>query len=70
MYRVKREGFAGTWTIYFQDNVNDSPKWTTSRSKAAVFATEDEAMLHANQSGLYTIILEKVDDDNSSKRKA
>jgi len=60
MYIAKREGFAGTWD-YFQDNVNDSPKWTKDRSKARRFDSEDLAMKHANQSGLYTILLEVVD---------
>ena len=66
MYIAKREGFAGTWD-YFQNNVNDSPKWTKDKSKAAVFASQDQAMKHANQSGLYTIILEAVDDNSASK---
>ena len=38
MYIAKREGFAGTWD-YFQDNVNDSPKWTKDKSKAYNFST-------------------------------
>jgi hypothetical protein len=66
MYIAKREGFAGTWD-YFQNNVNDSPKWTKDKSKAAVFVSQDQAMKHANQSGLYTIILEAVDDNSASK---
>jgi hypothetical protein len=69
MYRAKREGFAGTWD-YFQDNVNDSPKWTKDKSKARLFATEDLAMKHANQSGLYTIILEVVNDNSTSEGQA
>jgi len=69
MYIAKREGFAGTWD-YFQNNVNDSPKWTKDKSKAAVFASQDQAMKHANQSGLYTIILEAVDDNSTSEGKA
>jgi len=60
MYIAKREGFAGTWD-YFQDNINDSPKWTKDRSKARRFVSEELAMKHANQSGLYTILLEVVD---------
>lgn len=69
MYIAKREGFAGTWD-YFQNNINDSPKWTKDKSKAAVFASQDQAMKHANQSGLYTIILEVVNDDSTSEGQA
>jgi hypothetical protein len=59
MYIAKREGFAGTWD-YFQDNVNDSPKWTKDKAKARRFEKEDTALAHSNVSGLYTIILEEV----------
>ena len=61
MYIAKREGFAGTWD-YFQDNVNDSPKWTRDKSHARVFENEELAMKHANKSGLYTIVLEEVSE--------
>jgi len=69
MYIAKREGFAGTWD-YFETNIKDSPKWTKDKSKAAVFSNEDEAMLHANVSGLYTIILEAVDGTSTSEGEA
>jgi len=69
MYIAKREGYGGTWD-YFQDNVNDSPKWTKDKSKARKFANEDLAMKHANQSGLYTIILEAVDGTSTSEGEA
>ena len=46
MYIAKREGFAGTWD-YFQDNINDSPKWTKERSKARRFVTESDALKHS-----------------------
>jgi hypothetical protein len=69
MYIAKREGFTGTWD-YFETNVNDSPKWTKDKSKAAVFSNQDEAMAHANVSGLYTIILEVVNDNSTSEGQA
>ena len=59
MYIAKREGFAGSWD-YFQDNINDSPKWTREKAKARRFATESEALKQSNLSGLYTILLEEV----------
>jgi len=59
MYIAKREGFAGTWD-YFQDNINDSPKWTRDKEQAAKFKTKKEALSHANKSGLYSIELEEV----------
>ncbi len=69
MYIAKREGFAGTWD-YFETNINDSPKWTKDKSKAAVFVNKDEALAHANVSSLYTIVLEAVDDTSTSKGEA
>jgi hypothetical protein len=59
MYIAKKEGFAGAWD-YFQDNVNDSPKWTKEREKAFRFEDKDTALSKANLSGLYKIILEEV----------
>jgi hypothetical protein len=35
-----------------------------------MFATQDQAMKHSNQSGLYTIILEVVNDDSTSEGQA
>jgi hypothetical protein len=61
MYIAKKEGFAGTWD-YFQDNVNDSPKWTKEKSKARRFLIKDEALEYSNVSGLYSIIIEEVID--------
>jgi hypothetical protein len=61
MYIAKREGFAGTWD-YFQDNINDSPKWTRDKEKAKRFVTESEALSSSNVSGLYTILLEVVEE--------
>ena len=69
MYIAKREGFGGTWD-YFETNINDSPKWTKDKSKAAVFVNKDEALSHANVSGLYTIILEAVDGTSTSEGEA
>lgn len=59
MYIAKREGFAGTWD-YFQDNINDSPKWTKDKEKAKKFSEKEEALTQSNLSGLYTILLEEV----------
>jgi hypothetical protein len=61
MYIAKREGLLGGWD-YFQDNINDSPKWTREKSKAAVFETKEEALAHSNVSGIYEIHLEELDD--------
>lgn len=60
MYIAKREGFAGTWD-YFQDNENDSPKWTRDISKAYRFASEKEALCRSDLTGLYTIVTEEVE---------
>ena len=48
--------------IYFQDNVNDSPKWTGVKSKAKQFDTKEEALNGCDKSGIYTgtIILVEI----------
>lgn len=65
MYIAKKEGFGGSWQ-YFQDNDNDSPKWTTDKSEARLFANKHEAMKRSNKSGLYSIILESVDGTSAN----
>jgi hypothetical protein len=59
MFIAKREGYGGSWD-YFQDNIDDSPKWTRDKSKAGVFQTMEDAMKHSNPTGLYEIILEEI----------
>jgi len=59
MYIAKREGVMGTWD-YFQDNLNDSPKWTKDKSKAGTFNTKEDALAHSNPTGLYDIIIETI----------
>ena len=59
MWIAKRQGFAGSWD-YFQDNINDSPKWTKDKSKAAKFEDKDAALSQSNLSGMYEIVLEEV----------
>ena len=59
MFIAKKEGIIDTWD-YFQDNVNDSPKWTKEKDKAAKFDTVEQALEHSNKSGLYNVIIEKV----------
>ncbi|AFK66347.1 hypothetical protein SWPG_00098 [Synechococcus phage S-CBM2] len=59
MYIAKKEGIAGSWD-YFQDNYQDSPKWTRDKSKAGRFLNPETALKQSNLSGLYDIILEEV----------
>lgn len=59
MYIAKKEGYAGSWD-YFQDNIDDSPKWTKEKNRAGKFSTKEEAESHANPTGLYEIIFEEV----------
>lgn len=59
MWIAKRQGFCDAWD-YFQNNLNDSPKWTTLKSKAGRFATKEEALSSSNPTGLYEIVLEEV----------
>jgi len=42
MYIAARETFEGY--IYFQDNLNDSPKWTGDKKKAMRFESAEDAM--------------------------
>jgi hypothetical protein len=60
MYIAKKEGFAGSWD-YFQDNVNDSPKWTKEKTKAKRFGTKEQAQTQSDITKLYKIIVEEVD---------
>jgi len=50
-YVAAREGFGGY--IYFQDNENDSPKWTSDISKAMRFDTEEDAVTKSDRTGVY-----------------
>jgi hypothetical protein len=59
MYIAKKEGIIDGWD-YFQDNVNDSPKWTKEKDRAAKFDTKEQALEHANKTGLYSITLEEI----------
>jgi hypothetical protein len=55
MFVASREGFGGEH-LYFQNNENDSPKWTTSISEAMRFATKKDAVRNSDKTGLYKII--------------
>ena len=52
-------GYNSEWD-YFQDNYNDSPKWTRDKSKAFLFSNPQDAMIQSNLTGLYDIVLEEV----------
>jgi hypothetical protein len=60
-YVAAREGF-GEY-IYFQDNENDSPKWTGEISKAMRFNTPEDAVTKSDRTGVYvgSIISIKVE---------
>jgi len=51
-YVAAREGF-GEY-IYFQDNENDSPKWTGDISMAMRFDTEEDAVTKSDRTGVYS----------------
>ena len=63
MWIAKRQGFGGDWD-YFQDNYDDSPKWTKDKNRAFKFGDKQTAFTQSNLTGLYEIVLEKVDFDN------
>ena len=50
-YVAVREVFGGY--LYFQDNENDSPKWTTDISKAKRFNKEKDALKKSDTTGVY-----------------
>lgn len=51
-YVAAREGFGGY--IYFKNNINDSPKWTSDISEAMRFKSEKEALKKSDKTGVYT----------------
>ena len=51
MYIAARETFEGY--IYFQDNLNDSPKWTRDKKKAMRFESAEDAMTKSDRTGVY-----------------
>ena len=51
MYIAARETFEGY--IYFQDNLNDSPKWTGDKKKAMRFESAEDAMTKSDRTGVY-----------------
>jgi len=50
-YIAARESFAGF--LYFKDNDNDSPKWTTIQSEAMRFETAKDAFTKSDTTGVY-----------------
>ena len=58
-YIAKRIGNNCEWD-YFQDNYNDSPKWTRDKSRAFLFTDSKTAMTQSNLTELYDIILEEI----------
>jgi len=50
-YIAARESFGGY--LYFKDNNNDSPKWTTNESEAMRFETRKEAFTKSDTTGIY-----------------
>ena len=51
-YIAAREVFGGSY-MYFQDNVNDSPKWTADRKEAMRFETAEDAVTKSDRTGVY-----------------
>ena len=50
-YLAAREAF-GEY-MYFQDNENDSPKWTSDISRAMRFDTEEDSVTKSDRTGVY-----------------
>jgi hypothetical protein len=51
-YIAAREGFGGY--IYFQNNIDDSPKWSCEKSKAMRFDIKDDALSKSDKTKIYT----------------
>jgi len=51
-YIAAREVFGGEY-IYFQDNFNDSPKWTGDKSQAMRFESAEDAVIKSDKTGVY-----------------
>jgi len=52
MFIAAREVFGGEY-IYFQDNFNDSPKWTADRKEAMRFESAEDAVTKSDRTGVY-----------------
>jgi hypothetical protein len=61
-YIAAREVFGGY--LYFQDNINDSPKWTTDKKEAMRFESKEDALDKSDRTKVYTgsIIPIKVEE--------
>ena len=51
MYIAARESF-GSY-LYFKDNINDSPKWSTDKLEAMRFETAKDAVTKSDTTGVY-----------------
>lgn len=51
-YIAAREGFGGEY-MYFQDNINDSPKWTGDKKQAMRFDTSEDAITKSDITSVY-----------------
>ena len=40
--------------MYFENNINDSPKWTTDKKKAMRFDTSEDALIKSDKTKVYT----------------
>jgi len=62
-YIAAREVFGGSH-LYFQDNINDSPKWTDEKEKAMRFENAEDAETKSDRTGLYSgdIIAMRVEE--------
>jgi len=56
MYIAKRMGLSESF-LYFKEDT----RWTTERSEAKLFENQDDAIKESDFTGLYDIIIEKVD---------
>jgi len=50
-YIAAREVFGGY--LYFQDNINDSPKWTSNKKEAMRFESKEDAVTKSDATGVY-----------------
>lgn len=59
MYIIYRQ-LPGGGRLYFESNSEDSPKWSTNKSKAQRFTTKQSGLDSADHSSLYELFSETV----------
>jgi len=61
-YIAAREAFGGDY-LYFQDNENDSPKWSWKKSEAKRFENKEDALKKSDVTNVYEGLIIAIEVD-------